>query len=177
MLRKWDAVIKGVDLASSICVAGMVVVVGCQVILRYMFSRPPVWADELARWLFVWNIFLGAGVLVRYEAHLTVDIVTVRLSPRVNQWRKLFVNLLVLAFMLLLFWQTVELMRTFSFTPSAAMQIPMGLFFGSGMIFATIAVIEYVRQTIRSIRVLCGEVDESPIVGPGGDNLKEAVKL
>jgi TRAP-type C4-dicarboxylate transport system permease small subunit len=79
--------------------------------------------------------------------------------------------------MLVLFWQTVQLMWTFGLTPSAAMQIPMGFFFGSGMIFVTIAVIEYIRQTIGSIRVLCGGRDQGPIVGPGGVDLKEAVKL
>ena len=177
MLRVWDAIIRAFDVASSACVAGIVIVVGGQVVLRYLFARPPVWGEEMARWLFAWNIFLGAAVLVRYEAHLTVGILTDRLSPYANRWRKLLVNVALLAVMAVLFWQTLQLMFTFGFTPSAATQTPMGLYFGSGMVFATVAVVEYVRQTIQSIRDLYRGTDGSAMLAAEGAQLRETVKL
>ena len=177
MLRIWGAVIRAFDVASSACVAGIVLVVGGQVILRYLFASPPVWGEEMARWLFAWNIFLGAAVLVRYEAHLTVGILIDRLSPCVNRWRKLFVNVLLLAVMAVLFWQTVQLMCTLGLTPSAATQMPMGLYFGSGMVFVTVAVVEYVRQTIQSIRDLYRGTDEGSMLAAEGAQLRETVKL
>jgi len=178
MLSVWDRVIKIIDLASAVCVIAMVAIVAAQIFLRYVMGHPFVWADELANWLFVWVIYLGASVLVRYDAHLKVEILIDRLSPRVNQWRALCVNLLVLAFLLLLFVQTIELLRKFGVTPSAAMKVPMGLFFGCGMVFVTIAVIEYIRQTVNLVLTLCGRgagvaTDE----GLDGRDLKRSVKL
>ena len=38
---------------------GMFLCVFVQVVLRYVFDRPLVWSDELARYLFVWCAFLG----------------------------------------------------------------------------------------------------------------------
>jgi TRAP-type C4-dicarboxylate transport system permease small subunit len=154
MTRMWDRAIKIVDLAATACVIAMVTIVAAQIFLRYVMGHPFVWADELANWLFVWVIYLGASVLVHKDAHLKVEIVIDRLSPKLNQWRTLGVNLLVLAFLALLFVQTIELLRKFAVTPSAAMKLPMGLFFGCGMVFVTIAIIEYVRQTIALARTL-----------------------
>jgi len=165
MLSMWDRVIKIVDLASTLCVIAMVGIVAAQIFLRYVMGHPFVWADELANWLFVWVIYLGASVLVRKDAHLKVEIVIDRLPPRLNQWRTLGVNLLVLAFLALLFVQTIELLRKFGTTPSAAMKVPMGLFFGCGMVFVAIAIIEYVRQTIalamRLVRPSAGSAPQS----------------
>jgi TRAP-type C4-dicarboxylate transport system permease small subunit len=177
MMRFWDGFIRIMDLASALCVVAMVGVVAVQILLRYVFGNPLVWADELASWLFVWVIYLGASVLVRYDAHLTVEIVTDRLSPRVNQWRRLLVNILVLSFLILLLVQTIELLQKFGPTLSPAMHVPMGFFFGCGMIFATIGVIEYLRQTVCLVLVLCGRMTEVVVQGPDGKDLKKSVKL
>ena len=177
MMRYWDRFIRIVDLSSAWCTVAMVGVVAVQIFLRYVFGRPLFWADELANWLFVWVIYLGAGVLVRYDAHLTVEIVIDRLSPRVNQWRLLFVNLLVLSFLILLLVQTVGLLQKFGTTPSPAMNIPMVFFFGCGMIFAAIGVIEYMRQTVCLVLVLCGRMTEIVVRGPDGKDLKTSVKI
>ena len=177
MMRFWDRLIRIMDLASALCVVAMVGVVAVQILLRYVFGSPLAWADELANWLFVWVIYLGASVLVRYDAHLTVDIVIDRLSPHVNQWRRLLVNLLVLTFLGILFVQAIGLLQKFGATPSPAMNVPMGFFFGCGMIFATIGVIEYVRQTVCLVLVLCGRMTEVVVRGPDGRDLRTSVKL
>ncbi len=177
MLRLWDGLIRIMDVASALCVVAMVGVVAMQIFLRYVVGHPFVWADELASYLFVWVIYLGASVLVRYDAHLTVDIVVDRLSPPVNRWRRLFVNLLVLAFLILLVVQTVGLLQRFGPIPSPAMHVPMGFYFGCAMVFGTIAVIEYIRQTVCLVLVLCGKMTEVVVRGPDGRDLRTSVKL
>ncbi len=178
-MRMWDGFIRAIDLASALCVVAMVGIVAVQIFLRYVITRPVVWFDELASWLFVWVIYLGASVLVRYDAHLSVEIVTERLPVQVNRWRKLVVNLLVLAFLVLLFVQSIELLRKFGLTPAPAMQVPMGLFFGSGMVFATIGVIEYIRQTVGLALMLLGRGGPAPAVSEelNGRDLRKSVKL
>ncbi len=179
MLRVWARIIRVIDLASAICVVAMVSIVAVQIFLRYVLNHPFVWADELANWLFVWVIYLGATVLVRYDAHLTVEIVTDRLSPRVNRWRKLIVNIVVLAFLVLLLWETVALLQKFGTTASAAMGVPMALFFGCGFIFAAVSVVEYFRQIVALLVTIVSGSDAGGIAGagPDGRDLREAVKL
>ena len=89
----------------------------------------------------------------------------------------LFVNLLVLSFLILLFVQTIGLLQKFGTTPSPAMNIPMVFFFGCGMVFATIGAIEYVRQIVCLLLVLCGRMTEIVVRGPDGKDLKTSVKI
>jgi TRAP-type C4-dicarboxylate transport system permease small subunit len=45
-----------------------------QVLLRYVFSNPVAWIEEMSRYLFVWIVFLGAALAFRRGEHIQVDI-------------------------------------------------------------------------------------------------------
>lgn len=66
----------------ALCLALMVLLVLGNVILRYAFNTGLTLSEELSRWLFVYLVFLGAVVALRERAHLGVDSLVVRLSPR-----------------------------------------------------------------------------------------------
>ncbi len=53
-----------------------------EVILRYFLNRPQVWVIELSEYALLYMTFLGAAWVLRSEGHVTVDLVTTRLSPR-----------------------------------------------------------------------------------------------
>ena len=59
MLRLARAATRVVDALAIASFTGMFLCVLGQVVLRYVFDRPLVWSDELARYLFVWCAFLG----------------------------------------------------------------------------------------------------------------------
>ena len=46
----------------------MLVIMLFQVAARYVFASPPVWSEELARWLMVWGGVLGATVAFHTHA-------------------------------------------------------------------------------------------------------------
>jgi TRAP-type transport system small permease protein len=57
-LSRWtDAICLAL---AKIALAGMVAVVGVQVVARYGLNAPPPWTEELARYLMVWGGLLGA---------------------------------------------------------------------------------------------------------------------
>ena len=60
------AVLEAVDRAVCAVIvaimAGMVLVVSVQVLLRYGFNASLDWADDVGRLLFVWSIFLGIQI-------------------------------------------------------------------------------------------------------------------
>ncbi|MDI3533399.1 MAG: TRAP-type transport system small permease protein [Synergistaceae bacterium] len=51
-----------------------------QVLFRYVFKLPLSWTEELARFLFVWVVFLGSAVSVKELAHVGVGYFLDRLS-------------------------------------------------------------------------------------------------
>ena len=67
--------------AVAALLAGMVVLVFANVVLRYAFGSGITVSEELARWFFVWMVFLGAIVGLREHAHLGVDTLLRVLGP------------------------------------------------------------------------------------------------
>jgi TRAP-type C4-dicarboxylate transport system permease small subunit len=72
------------SVVESICAGFMVVIAGLtitQVILRYIFSYPLVWSEELSILVFIYLGFIGIGLAYAQGKHLYVDALLVML-PR-----------------------------------------------------------------------------------------------
>ena len=62
--------------------AVLVLDVSWQVITRYLLGSPSAWTDELATILMIWVAALGASLGFIQKAHLGIDVIVRRLSPR-----------------------------------------------------------------------------------------------
>ena len=54
----------------------MIAITFAQVIFRYLLNSALPWAGELAIFLFIWIIFLGASIALMRGVHIGVDIFT-----------------------------------------------------------------------------------------------------
>jgi C4-dicarboxylate transporter DctQ subunit len=66
----------------SVALAFMTLLTFAQVVLRYGFGTGFVWSLEVTTYVFAWLVLIGMSYGVRKEAHIAVDLVTSRLSPR-----------------------------------------------------------------------------------------------
>ena len=78
ILTNLDAIITASTL--SICV----VLVNCNVIMRYFFNSPIRWAEEVVTSLFVWTVFIGSAYAYRKHSHLGVDILVNLMPPKMK---------------------------------------------------------------------------------------------
>ncbi|MGM0856523.1 MAG: TRAP transporter small permease [Pseudomonadota bacterium] len=82
----------------------LIVSVSANVIGRAVFNNSVPWADELARMLFIWLVFIGAAAaFARYE-HIAVDILVRRLKPRPAHMLYLFQHVLITVLMGIIVW-------------------------------------------------------------------------
>ena len=79
--------------------AVMLVVTSAGVFWRYVLNSGLVWADELSRFLLVWASFLGATLAVYRGAHISINVVYDRLSPKTQLWMTRTVDSLIVVFM------------------------------------------------------------------------------
>ncbi|NLW07650.1 MAG: TRAP transporter small permease, partial [Clostridia bacterium] len=52
-----------------------VVLLFVQVIMRYVFNNSLTWSEELARYIFIWQIWLGASLGLRERKHIRVELI------------------------------------------------------------------------------------------------------
>ena len=76
----------------------MVLVTLAQVIFRYVIEAPLPWSEELARYCFVWIVFLGGAIGLSRGIHLGVDLFVNRLPDRLKPGLEALSNALIACF-------------------------------------------------------------------------------
>jgi len=82
----------------AVLLAVMFVVTLFQVVARVVIGMSSVWSEELARFLYVCLVFVGAAPLIRDDEHIRVGILTDRLTGRSAALLKAVIALLTLPF-------------------------------------------------------------------------------
>ena len=107
-----------VEYLLAIDLALMVLLIFSNVVGRYGFGSGFAGAEELARLLFVWLVFLGAVLGLRRRAHLGVELVVQRMPERIRKACAVATHLLTLVALGLFFigsWQQTAIgLHTFS---------------------------------------------------------------
>ncbi|MES2481367.1 MAG: TRAP transporter small permease [Pseudomonadota bacterium] len=156
-----DRYCRLLNVAMVACLAAMVVLVFGNVVLRYALNTGISISDELSRWLFVWMTFMGAVVALREHGHLGTDFLVGRLPA----WGKkicLGVGHLAMLFICwLLFSGALEQVKINLTTTSAAMEVSVGWFYASGVLFAVSAA---VMLLLDFLRLVTGRMADSELV-------------
>lgn len=145
----------------ALFLAIMVVLVFGNVFMRYALNSGFTVSEELSRWLFVWVTFLGAVVALRDNAHLGTDMLVGRLGPA---GKKICMTLSLIA-MLYCLWLVFKGSYDQSVvnwdSTSAVMEVSMGWFYSSGVVFA---VLSAPILLLDLWRLLSGQIDDQHLV-------------
>jgi len=82
---------------TAILFAAMCTIIMLQIILR-VAGAPLAWSEEIARYLFIWIIYLAAGRAMALEKHLTVDILPLMLGDKGKIILNILATLLTMCF-------------------------------------------------------------------------------
>jgi len=94
-----------------VAVAALLVPVTLQMISRLTGLIPAwIWTEEMARFLFIWMVMLGAMIGVRDGTHFDVDVWP-ELKPRANAMLRIVSMLFVLLFALVFVWYGVKFVQ------------------------------------------------------------------
>lgn len=107
--------------ALILILAAMSIVVFANVTLRYLTNDSIVWAEELARYLMIWMTFLGAGLVLRFGGHVAIDNIHFMLSKPLARLLRIILCLLLLAFFVVMIWQSLVYMDMMSYQTMPAM--------------------------------------------------------
>lgn len=84
------------ELVAGIFMVVMSVTTFANVVARYFFNSPIQWAEELARYSFIWVVFLGAVVCTKRKRHITIDVLVTLIPARAAAWIHVIADLCTL---------------------------------------------------------------------------------
>ena len=157
----------------AIAVGILIIPVSLQIFSRYTALIPSyIWTEEMARFLFVWMIMIGA-MLGAYEGrHFEVDVWP-RLAPRPQAALRLVSNLAVLGFALVFVWAGYVFTRFAWNRISELAELPLWLIHIAWPVAGVTWLLFTGEQTWDNLRTLVTgrtpkDMDEAPDAGASG---------
>jgi len=141
----------------AVLVSSLVVTVGLifmQVIMRYVFKNSLSWSEELARYIFLYQIWLGASYATKKKAHLRIEIIKSKFSGRKGVYFETAVMIIWLAFTVFLTVESFNLTKMIFIRGqlSPAMRMPMGFAYASVPIGAGLMSLRLIQNIVSGIK-------------------------
>ena len=134
----------------------LVIPVSMQIFSRYTSLIPAyIWTEELARFVFIWMIMIGAMVGVRESSHFDVDIWP-RLGRRANAALRLVTNIFTLVFALVFVYSGFEFTRFAIYRISELAELPLWVIHIAWPITGLAWIVFLGEQFVDNIRILTG---------------------
>lgn len=136
----------------------MVVLIFLQVVMR-QFDNSLSWSEELARYAFIWLVYIGISYGVKKQRHIKVDIILLLLKEKGQTILTIIANLFFIAFALFVIRYGFDIaMKLLDFgQKSAANQIPMGFIYMASPVGMGLTLIRLIQNLIKYINVLRGK--------------------
>ena len=157
----------------AIAVGVLTIPVSLQIFSRYTELIPSyIWTEEMARFLFVWMIMIGAMLGIYEGRHFEVDVWP-KLAPRPQAALRLASNLAVLVFALVFVWAGWYFTRFAWNRISELAELPLWLIHMAWPLAGATWLVFTGEQIWDNVRTLVtgrvsSEMDEAPDAGSSG---------
>jgi len=157
-----DGYYRLLNLLLVVSVAVLVVPVTIQIVSRHTDLIPSwIWTEEMARFLFIWMIMIGAMVGIRDGAHFDVDLWP-ELKPRPNALLRVVADLFVLVLALVFLWYGIRFVQFGWNQTSELAELPMGWIFVAWPLAGFTWIVFLGERFLLNLRILAGRAPAAP---------------
>ncbi|OUN00186.1 MAG: hypothetical protein BAA02_05460 [Paenibacillaceae bacterium ZCTH02-B3] len=170
VLNGMNTVIRiGAKIQSLTAVAMLVViitVVSVNILLRYAFNNPISWTEELALFLFVWIVFLGASVASARKRHVLVDLLLNRLPLKVRHVLQALISIMIIVFLLYVIFGGLKVLEVTMGQYSTALGIEKNWYYLPVVLSSVYMILVYLHDLLASVAsIVTGQNFDSGISG------------
>ncbi len=96
-------------MVSGLGVLAMGFILFYEVVCRYFFNSPTIWAQETSTYLYMWTMLAAASYTLQMKKHVNVDLVIDRLSVRAKTIAEIATSAIGVAFCAIVSIQAFEM--------------------------------------------------------------------
>lgn len=152
MLKKiWDNFEENLLVYSYLLVIPLLT---AQVIFRYALNNSLTWSEELVRFIFIWQVWLGASLCVKEKRHIRIDVFTDKLPKNVYKVFEIVITLISIGFCCFMVYKgaaVVKLIMGFR-QLSPALHVPMHFVYLSVPVSAALMIVHYVEYLVKLVK-------------------------
>lgn len=144
-------------LCASLVVTTLIVFT--QVIMRFCFNSSLTWSEELTRYIFIWQIWLGASIAERENEHIYLEIVNSLVkNEKIKEFIRILADLIMIAFNVFLVVKGFELVQQMITrgNVSGAMRMPMYYVYLALPVSSLIMSLRLIGKLFVNVKLLFG---------------------
>ena len=122
-------------------------VVFYQFITRYVFNNSASWTEEIARYLLIGTVFVGAAIGVAKNNHIQVDLLYRWMPAKLARAMALVVDVLRIAFFAAMVVLTAQMMQKMGSYQMTIIDLPMNIVYG-------VCLFGFAMMAVRSVWVM-----------------------
>ncbi|MFG6150215.1 TRAP transporter small permease [Halobacillus sp. B23F22_1] len=130
-----------------------VIIIFTQVVMRYVFDNSLSWSEEIARYAFIWMIYIGVSYGVKEQKHLNVDAFSMLFEKKGKIILSMISTISFFIFSLIIsiygFDIVVKITRE-----SAALQIPMEWVYAAPAVGMALTSIRLIQRLVLQMKEL-----------------------
>ena len=144
------------NLEKMLCViflALMSIIIVLQVFFRYVLNNSLSWSEELARYLFIWMIYVGISYGVKMDKHICVDAVYTFMTKSIKRGYAIVAYVLFLIFAVAIIYYGILVvgMQISSGQVSPAMGLPMQYVYAAPVVGMVLTVVRLVQKIYYAV--------------------------
>lgn len=145
-------------IVASILLAASTIIIFLQIVLRVM-GLPLAWSEEIARYMFIWMVYLGCATAIKQRRHISMELIDIFLKERGMLIINLFSNFMFLIFAFILTYYGFQVAMRVSTQVSAAVRLPMIIPYSSICISGGLMIFRLIEDTV----LRCKEYKKSKV--------------
>lgn len=157
--RVLAALLAGAKLSIVVISVLMVSITLAQVIFRYVLTAPLPWSEELARYCFVWIVFLGAAIGLSRGIHLGVDLLVNMLPDPLRRGLDVLTSALIACFAVAVIIASLPVINMNMLQRSPALSVQMSWIYIAIPISMGLIVLIAAERIIFDLRASDGQED------------------
>ena len=133
---------RSINIVGVVFLLCMISAVFIGIVFRYVVQRPIMWIEEFARFMFIWNIYIGTIIAFRQKSHPRIDYFVGLLPLHAQNIVNAATRILIMITSFMLVWQGTLFAYKFRFMKSIALGVPWWIMYAAipltfGIIFLT----------------------------------------
>jgi len=141
-----------------VLIGTMTCIIFAQFIMRRVFGNSLVWSEELARYIFIWLIYIGISYGAKLKQHIKLEMFITSMPKKIQPFFVVLAELLFLGFAVYIIfssWDLVQRQMQLGET-SPAMGIPLAVVYAAptvGFIFTAFRQVQVIVIYIQGLLV------------------------
>ena len=146
-----------------ILMSSMTILIFIQVIMRYVFNNSLSWSEELARYLFIWLIYIGISYGCKMQKHLKIDAALYIFPKKLRPYVRLIGDILFTIFAIYIVYTgwIYSMQQPKYHMHSPALKIPLEYIYMSTVIGYALSIYRQIQAIILHVKELKNENNET----------------